>query len=356
MSGANAVDKYMIACEKGDMYGCYQAGVVYWTGEGARKDREAARSLLEIACDGGVSDACVALRTFNTEENGAGNIGTEVPPPKHKKSRYKGHIDGKLYGDIDNDGKLEIIAWKKFASVDLGDYYQLLVIDDDGSLLWKGPKEKDESNPYVFSYLDTGLSLPVLLADIDNDGYMELLALEPQSDVRPTYYRKLRWRGTYFEPLLSNALILSSTDSNRFVWKTTSKSYATWISKLAPYRDSLVKADVTQYNKDESVRMGVALIKFDREGAIVSRWIKPITSPMHIAPAAHKTMGLVHGLDPHGDGFLSIRRKPNKTEIGRLYNGDKVEILGRSGKWYKIKDPRTGRIGWSYGKWIRIDY
>jgi len=277
-------------------------------------------------------------------------------------SAMAGISDGKLQGDIDQDGKMETIAWKKFASVDLGDYYQLLVIDDDGSLLWAGPKEKDESNPYIFSYLDTGFSLPVLLADIDNDGYMELLAPEPQSDVRPTYYRKLRWRGTYFEPLLSSALMLSSTDPNRFIWKVIQKSHGTWISKLAPYRAGLAKADVTQYNKDESVRMGVALIKFYREGAVVSSWIKPIASATHIntqreaAPAVHRTMGLVHGLDPHGDGFLSIRRKPNKTEIGRLYNGDKVEILGRSGKWYKVEDPRTGRIGWSYGKWIRIDH
>ena len=191
---------------------------------------------------------------------------------------------------------------------------------------------------------------------------MELLAPEPQSDVRPTYYRKLRWRGTYFEPLLSNALMLSSADMNRFVWKVTQKSHGTWISKLAPYGDGLVKADVTQYNKDESVRMGVALIKFDRRGAVVSRWIKPIASvpsnhtQREAPPTMHKTMGLVHGLDPHGDGFLSVRRKPNKTEIGRLYNGDRIEILGRSGKWYKIKDPRTGRTGWSYGKWIRIEY
>jgi len=362
ISGANAgmVDAFMDACEKGSMQGCYQAGVVYWTGEGAHKDRQAARSLLEISCDGGFDDACVALRTLQAEDNIAESGEAEVLPPMQKKSRYTGHIDGKLQGDIDRDGKMETIVWKKFVSVELGDYYQLLVIDDDGSLLWKGPKEKDESNPYIFSYLDTGFSLPVLLEDIDNDGNMELLAPEPQSDVRPTYYRKLRWSGTYFEPLLSSALMLSSTDLNRFIWKVTQKSDGTWISKLAPYRSGLAKADVTQYNKDGSVRMGVALIKLDREGAVVHRWIKPIPSGTvnkthrKSSHATHKKMGLVHGLDPYGDGFLSIRKKPNSTEIGRLYNGDKVQILGKSGKWYKIKDPRTGRIGWSHNNWIRI--
>ena len=270
-------------------------------------------------------------------------------------------IGGKLQGDIDRDGKKETIAWKKFASVDLGDYYQLVVIDDDGSLLWEGPKEKDEGNPYIFSVLDTGVSLPQLLTDIDNDGYMELLAPEPQSDVRPVYYRKLRWRGTYFEPLLSNALMLSSRGSDRFVWKTTSRSYGTWISKLAPYGNGLVKANVMAYNKDGSASVGTAVIKLDRQGAVVQRWIKPVPSASmnkthrRSSPATHKKIGLVHGLDPHGDGFLSIRKKPRSTEIGRLYNGNKVEILGRSGKWYKIKDIKSGRVGWSHSHWISIN-
>ena len=347
LSGGS-VNDYKSACGKGDMQGCYHLGVAYSEGDGVHKSLKNARRFLEFACDEGFSDACVTLRTFNAKDAGAWSSKTEAPLPKPRKSRYSGHIDGKLQGDIDNDGKMETIAWKKFASVDLGDYYQLLVIDDDGSLLWKGPKKKDDGNPFVFFSLDFGVSMPQVLLDFDHDGSLELLAPVPQSDVSPTYYRKLRWRGGYFEPLLSNALMLSSAGSNRFVWKTTLKSYGTWISKLAPYRNGLTKADVTQYNKDGSVNMGVALIRFDRKGAVVSRWIESI-------PVAHKTMGLVHGLDPHGDGFLSIRKKPNSTETGRLYNGDKVEIVGRSGKWYKIKDPRTGRIGWSYGKWIRID-
>lgn len=65
-------------------------------------------------------------------------------------------------------------------------------------------------------------------------------------------------------------------------------------------------------------------------------------------------IGIVYGLDPYGDGFLSIRRQPKSTEIGRLYNSSKVEILGKRGKWYKVKDLSTGVVGWSHGKWISI--
>ena len=260
---------------------------------------------------------------------------------------------------------MSIVAWKKFASVELGDYYQILVLDDDGSLLWEGPKEKDEGNPYIFSSLDIGVSLPELLTDIDNDGYVELLTPGLQSDVRPVYYRKLRWRGTYFEPLLPSALMRSSSGSNRFVWKRTSKLYGTWINKLTPYHDGLIKADVMENNEDGSIedtRMGVALIRFDREGATVSKWLEPMASVggsdiRSEAPAVNKqeNIGLVYGLDPHGDGFLAIRKKPNSTQIGKLYNGDRVEILSRSGKWYKIKDLKSGRVGWSHSHWISVD-
>lgn len=103
-----------------------------------------------------------------------------------------------------------------------------------------------------------------------------MLTPELQSDVRPVYFRKLRWRGTYFEPLLSNALMRSSPGSNRFAWQKTSESYGTWISKLAPYGDDLAKANVMEYNKDGSFRTGTVLIRFDREGATIERWLEPL--------------------------------------------------------------------------------
>ena len=363
MTGAMAgiVDTLMDSCEKGDMQTCYQAGMLYWTGEGEPMDRSAAKSLFQISCDEGISDACSALQVLNGENSSTNSPEKKVAASAQSKNIYRGHIDASLKGDIDHDGKEETVAWKKFASVDLGDYYQLLLLDDDGSLLWEGPKEKDEENPYIFSALDIGVSFPELLADIDSDGYVELLAPELQSDVRPVYYRKLRWHGAYFEPLLSNALMRSFPRSNRFVWQKTSKSYGTWISRLARYSDDLSRADVTELNEDGSMRMGVALIRFDRKGAAVSKWLEPMASVgdsniQSEAPVVskQKNIGIVYGLDPRGDGFLAMRKKPNSTQIGKLYNGDRVEILSKSGKWYKIKDLKSGRVGWSHGNWIRI--
>ena len=63
--------------------------------------------------------------------------------------------------------------------------------------------------------------------------------------------------------------------------------------------------------------------------------------------------GIVHSLDPNGDGFLSIRTKPKGKEIGKLYNGNKVKILSKKGKYYKIKKVSSGQVGWAHGNWIR---
>ncbi len=80
-------------------------------------------------------------------------------------------------------------------------------------------------------------------------------------------------------------------------------------------------------------------------------------SKKHLVPKnqySTKKIGIVYGLDPNDDGFLSIRRKPNSKEIGRLYNENRVEILGKRGEWYKIRTLNSGLVGWSYNKWIIV--
>ncbi len=87
--------------------------------------------------------------------------------------------------------------------------------------------------------------------------------------------------------------------------------------------------------------------RFDK-GYVSGKYLK------HKAQKMYRTLGVIYGLDPYGDGFLSIRTKPRGREIGRLYNGNKVEILGKRGKWYKIKTLNTGLVGWSHANWISV--
>jgi predicted aspartyl protease len=90
--------------------------------------------------------------------------------------------------------------------------------------------------------------------------------------------------------------------------------------------------------------------------------------------------GEIIGLDPQGDGFLSVRSGPGDPqfrEIDRLFNGNKVYICANNGPWlgaiyndrhdldsscgvsnpWRTRQPYTGpcRYGWIYSKYVRID-
>jgi hypothetical protein len=85
--------------------------------------------------------------------------------------------------------------------------------------------------------------------------------------------------------------------------------------------------------------------------------------------------GVVRGLNPRGDGFLSVRAAPSasRREIGRLYNGRQVYVCQTRGAWYGIvygrpggdcgvttpwirRLPYTGpcRSGWVARRWVEI--
>ena len=85
--------------------------------------------------------------------------------------------------------------------------------------------------------------------------------------------------------------------------------------------------------------------------------------------------GVVVGLDPQGDGFLSVRSGPGGRpfrEIDRLFNGDSVWICDEHAPWYgvvynhgddcrlpgswPVTQPYTGPClhGWVHRKYIHI--
>ncbi len=253
--------------------------------------------------DGGpIALVQVATRSWLTSTGfGALEKAIEMSLPKGAKSctsDSESTQDKKLQIDIDKDGKLETVLWKKFSTTELGDFYQLMVLDDDGSLLWKGPEKADDTDPLVFYALDTGVSLPQILVDFDLDGNIELLAPMAQSDVSPTYYRKLRWRGDHFEPLLQSALMFDIDSKNRFVWKLAMGAGGTWVSKLSRTKRGEILAEITQMRDYGGVDMGEVSIVFDTKGAIVKRVLRPpakvggdtVTSPFEGSPSANSVV------------------------------------------------------------------
>jgi len=185
-------------------------------------------------------------------------------------------FSGALWGDIDHDGRVEKFQWARFATIEEGDCYFLTVIDDDGTVLWRGPKTVNVSSPYIFCALDEGFSLPELLADIDGDGYLELLSPRPQSDVSPTYYRRIRWKGGQFEILPEAVLFADSSSPDRFSWRTNVGDRGLWISRLYPdlTEKGWVKADLLEYQGGGRARIGKAYIRFEPGGARVVQWIE----------------------------------------------------------------------------------
>lgn len=77
------------------------------------------------------------------------------------------------------------------------------------------------------------------------------------------------------------------------------------------------------------------------------------------AQAGDFCTGTVRGLsrvyDPStGSGFLAVRAGPTQsaTQIGELFNGNRVEITDRRGNWYLINARGIGQ-GWASVRWLR---
>ena len=84
--------------------------------------------------------------------------------------------------------------------------------------------------------------------------------------------------------------------------------------------------------------------------------------------------GRIVGLNPRGDGFLSVRSGPGGKpyrEIDRLYNGNEVIVCDEQGPWLAVvygrddcgvgtpwpaRKPYTGpcRSGWVHSRYVKI--
>jgi len=187
-----------------------------------------------------------------------------------------------LSADLDRDGRMERVVWKPYTQKAEGTYYRLEVRDDDGSLLWRGPKTKNVESPYCVAKLDFGVALPQILEDIDGDGRYELLIPEVQSDVSPTRFHRLQWEGGRFVPMSSAYLIFfRGTHNDRVQWMSRApQPYGFWVSSLSPAPRGTARAHIIGYSrKDPSVpREGTGIVRWAPGGGAVIDWIKPLES------------------------------------------------------------------------------
>ncbi len=187
----------------------------------------------------------------------------------------------RLYGDIDGDGKDEVVVWKKSHTFECGDFYRVSIYRKDGSLLWKSPKSSDVEDDYTFGEWYYGVSLPEVLIDFNGDGHADLLSPSPLSDISPQYYRIFTWNGKDMVMCRPAVLMLSQSDSNRFIWVNPypeNREVYIWVSQLQPVKNSSTEAiaEVSKVKNATSVEIGKALLHFYPFGAKVIKWIKPV--------------------------------------------------------------------------------
>ena len=193
-----------------------------------------------------------------------------------------------LLSDIDYDGKSERLEWHCFSHCD-GFYglYQLKLYDDDGALLWSGPRTRD-FHPLAASTGD-GDYLPVLFEDIDGDGESELVFASIGSDPSVTTYHFFRWNGKGFVKKANsnrsliwvdagrggNTLRWSDPDIDMKIRGSKTMWWALSLEKSAI--DSLAIATMikVRYPNYEIVSEPIkAKIRFRPGGATIVGWIK----------------------------------------------------------------------------------
>ena len=88
----------------------------------------------------------------------------------------------------------------------------------------------------------------------------------------------------------------------------------------------------------------------------------PAVPTFTVPVSAQYCEGTVHGLSRRynpatGSGFLAVRAGPRKSasQVGELFNGDKVEIFDRRGNWYKVAALDGSSEGWASAGYIRND-
>lgn len=185
--------------------------------------------------------------------------------------------------DLNGDGKPEkvvLVAYKIDREEETW-WGRLKVVSPSGQTLWAAPEAKSVTHPFAFGVWPFGASGLEWLGDIDGDGKIELLSPAPQSDVRPTTYRRYRWTGSSFQALEPRMLLEAPPGSGSFHWSAPVEwdgaSALTWVSSLSGSTASIT-AEVTSWSQQGTLAGGRATMAPRSQGLQVSHWQQPLKS------------------------------------------------------------------------------
>lgn len=127
----------------------------------------------------------------------------------------------------------------------------------------------------------------------------------------------------------------------------------------APWGLNLRTGPGTHYDVITSIPNGTYVTKIKQNGG----WVKVHLPSGHAGWVAGQYLKQAGG---HGggyavwavvqsyDGCLNLRTGPGDGYqiIKVMMNGEKVEILGSSGKWRKVRHVHSGKVGWAHSAYL----
>ncbi len=190
-----------------------------------------------------------------------------------------------MVADIDHDGKKERLEWECFSNCSDGyGFYQLKLYDDDGSVLWNGPRKNDFSTSLV-GVTGDGDDMPVILSDIDGDGQTELImGGQPHEPVSPGF-TIFKWNGKKFIKS-QNRIDLVWVDAPmgrtlkwmKIDFKEYGKRKKIWwaygFEQLLNNEPLIVTVEGVKYPESIPFFNAKAQVRFTPTGAVIEKWIK----------------------------------------------------------------------------------
>ena len=127
----------------------------------------------------------------------------------------------------------------------------------------------------------------------------------------------------------------------------------------APWGLNMRTGPGTHYDVIKSLPHGTYVTKVKQHGG----WVKIHLASGHAGWVAGQYLKKAHGgnggyavwaVVNSYDGCLNLRTGPgnNYHIIKEMYNGEKVEILGSSGQWRKVRHVHSGKVGWAHGAYL----
>lgn len=178
--------------------------------------------------------------------------------------------------DLNGDGLPEQVTRRKLGADDqLGTFYQVVVKDAQGAMLWKSPEVLAVDHPLAFGEWDFGISLPQFAADVDRDGQVELIVPAPQSDVSPTTFRMFRWNGSAFAPWQVKSLTGKAQTGAVFRWTDRPSLSSYWVEKwIGTSAEGGWVVKLVTMPEGGDLMTAVAVLAAKGDGFELVRWIE----------------------------------------------------------------------------------